>query len=231
MCKNFIKSLKDVTEVLGKERMTKALEGMTASDLLDLIMQDKPLFSKDSELSEKRRAAANARWNAQRNANTVCKTDMQDSDANVDTQQVMQNEYEKDNANLNANSECKMECKVDVKEDTKEEEEYIPPTSVHTEKDLINVAENVVTKPVTQTVLPTASYSELKAQFNKLEAAAEEVMETNDAFIIKAFRGKLEQWYKNAGSGAVEFIGDVNFLTQQLMIKLTEIAEKEKNNG
>lgn len=62
MCKNFIKSLKDVTEVLGKERMAKDLEGMTANELLDLIMQDKPLFSKDNDLSEKRRAAANARW-------------------------------------------------------------------------------------------------------------------------------------------------------------------------
>lgn len=225
MCKNFIKSLKDVTEVLGKERMAKALEGITANELLDLIMQDKPLFSKDSELSEKRRAAANARWNAKQNANSVCKTDMQNSDANVDTQQVMQNAYAKDNANLDANSECKTECKVDSKE------EYIEPTSVHTEQDLINVAENVVTKPAVQTVLPQASYSELQSQFNKLEAAAEEVMNTNDPFVIKAFRTKVDNWYKNAGVGAVEFIGDVNFLTQQLMIKLTEIAEKEKNNG
>lgn len=115
------------------------------------------------------------------------------------------------------------------KEDTKEEE-YIPPTSVHTEKDLINAAENVVTKPAVQTVLPTASYSELQSQFSKLEEAAEEVMNTNDPFTIKAFRTKVDNWYKNAGVGAVEFIGDVNFLTQQLMIKLTEIADKEKNN-
>lgn len=234
MCKNFIKSLKETTEILGKERMDKALEGMTASELLDLIMQNKPLFSKDNDLSEKRRAAANARWNAQRNANTICKTDMQDSNANVDTQQVMQNEYAKDNetlnANLDANNECKTECKVDVKEDTKEE--YIEPTKVNTEQDLINVADSVVTKPAVQTttVIPTASYSELQAQFNKLEAAAHEVMETNDPFTIKAFRTKVDNWYKSAGVGAVEFIGDVNFLTQQLMIKLMEIAEKEKNN-
>lgn len=117
------------------------------------------------------------------------------------------------------------------KEDKKEQEEYIEPTSVHTEKDLMSVAESVVTKPVVQTVLPQASYSELQAQFNKLEAAAEEVMATNDPFTIKSFRTKVDNWYKNAGVGAVEFIGDVNFLTQQLMIKLTEIAEKEKNNG
>ena len=115
------------------------------------------------------------------------------------------------------------------KQDTKEEE-YVEPTSVHTEKDLINVAENVVTKPVVKAVLPTASYSELKSQFNKLEAAAEEVMKTNDPFTIKAFRIKVDNWYKNAGSGAVEFIGDVNFLVQRLMIALTEINEKGKNN-
>lgn len=224
MCKNFIKSLKDVTEVLGKERMAKALEGMTANELLDLIMQDKPLFSKDNELSEKRRAAANARWNAKQNANSVCKTDMQNSDANIDTQQVMQNAYAKDNANLDANSECKMECKVDAKE------ECIQPTSVHTEQDLINVAESVATKPAVQTT-NTASYSELQSQLSKFEAASEDVMATNDPFVIKSFRSKLDAWYKGAGAGAVEFIGDVNFITQQLVAKLAEITEKEKNNG
>lgn len=198
MCKNFIKSLKDVTEVLGKERMAKALEGMTANELLDLIMQDKPLFSKDNELSEKRRAAANARWNAKQNANSVCKTDMQNSDASVDTQHAMQNAYAKDDANLDANNECKMECKVDAKE------EHVPHTT---------------------------SYSELQSQFSKFEAAAEDVMKTNDPFTIKAFRTKLDAWYKGAGAGAIEFIGDVNFLTQQLVAKLAELTGKENNNG
>ena len=223
MCKNFIKSLKETTEILGKERMDKALEGMTASELLDLIMQNKPLFSKDNDLSEKRRAAANARWNAKQNANSVCKTDMQDSNANVDTQQVMQNEYAKDNA--------KSVYEEPVQKEDSKEEEYIEPTSVHTEKDLINVADSVVAKPAVQnTPVPTASYSELQSQFNKLEKAAEEIMSTEDAFTIRAFIKKLDLWYKNSGSGAVEFIGDVNFLTQQLVAKLAEINEKGKNN-
>lgn len=59
MSKDIIKSFKYLIKVLGKERMDKALEGMTADELLDLIVNYKP---KDSELSEKRRAAANARW-------------------------------------------------------------------------------------------------------------------------------------------------------------------------
>ena len=68
MCKNFIKSLKYVIKVLGKERVAKALEGMTADELLDLIMQYKPIC-KNKELSEKRRAAANARWKKYREGN------------------------------------------------------------------------------------------------------------------------------------------------------------------
>ena len=121
MTKNFLKTLNDVKDEMGEEAVFKLLDGMTAIDLFKRISKDKRVTEKDNDLSEKRRAAANARWNAQRNANIVCKTDMQDSNENVDTQQVMQNEYAKDNetlnANLYANSECKTECKEDNKED------------------------------------------------------------------------------------------------------------------
>lgn len=61
MSKDIIKSLKYVIKVLGKERVAKAFEDMTADELLDIIMHDKPIC-KNKELSEKRRAAANARW-------------------------------------------------------------------------------------------------------------------------------------------------------------------------
>ena len=247
MSNKLFKSLEVCIEQFGRENVLKMIDGMSKEQFFDSLFQDKP--QKSSEMSEKMRKVVAARWNKKKeststntnldtevdttaceeNANKISVSyvnDTRDSYENsiqkVDTETVYEEPVQESNTNSSFTEPVQ-------KEDTKEE--YIEPTSVHTEQDLINVAENVVTKPVVQTVLPTTSYSELKAQFNKLEAAAEEVIATEDPFTIKAFRGKLESWYKNAGSGAAEFIGDVNFLTQRLMIALTEIAEKEKNNG
>ena len=225
-------------EQVGKENVLKMFEGLSKAQLFDSLFQGKP--QKSSEMSEKMRKVVEARWAKKRESTTTetkvdTKVDTKAEDENANKISVS---YENDTRNDTRDSYENSIQKVDTetayeepvqKEDTKEED-YIPPTSVHTEQDLMNVAESVVTKPAVQAPT-TASYSELQAQFNKFEKAAEEVMNTNDPFTIKAFRTKIDNWYKNAGVGAVEFIGDVNFLTQQLMIKLTEIAEKEKNNG
>lgn len=242
MSTKLFKSLEVMVEHFGKERVFKIFEDMSGEEVLDSLFQDKP--QKSSEMSEKMRKVVEARWAKKRESatteakvDTTTDTESKDENANkisvsyendtmIDTRDSYENSIQKVNTET-------VYVEPVQKEDTKEEE-YIEPTSVNTEKDLMNVAENVVTKPVVQnthTVIPTSSYSELQAQFNKLEAAAEEVMNTNDAFTIRAFRTKVDNWYKNAGSGAVEFIGDVNFLTQQLMIKLAEISEKENNNG
>lgn len=234
MSTKVFKAVEVCIEQFGKENVLKMFEGLSKEQLFDSLFQDKP--QKSSEMSEKMRKVVEARW-AKKRESTATETKV---DTKVDTEAEDENankisvSYENDTRDVYDNSIQKVDTKTvyeePVQKEDKKEEEYIPPTSVHTEKDLINVAENVVTKPAVQTITPTASYSELQAQFNKLEAAAYEVMETNDPFTIKAFRSKVDQWYKNAGVGAVEFIGDVNFLIQQLMIKLTEIAEKEKNN-
>lgn len=235
MSNKVFKALEVCIEQFGRENVLKMLEGMSKEQFFDSLFQDKT--KKSSEMSEKMRKVVEARWNKKKES-TSTNTNL---DTEVDTKQYDENankisvSYENDTRDSYDNSIQKVDTETvygePVQKEENKEEEYIPPTSVHTEQDLMNVAESVVTKPVVQTVLPTASYSELQSQFNKLEAAAEEVINTNDPFTIKAFRTKVDNWYKNAGVGAVEFIGDVNFLVQQLMIKLTEIAEKEKNNG
>ena len=243
MSNKLFKSLEVCIEQFGRENVLKMIDGMSKEQFFDSLFQEKP--KKSNEMSQKMRKVVEARWAKKKeststntkvdttaceeNANKISVSyvnDTRDSYENsiqkVDTETVYEEPVQESNTNSSFTEPVQ-------KEDTKEE--YIEPTSVHTEQDLMNVAESVVTKPVVQTFLPNASYSELQSQFSKLEAAAEEVMATNDPFVIKAFRVKVDNWYKNAGTGAVELIGDVNFLTQRLMIKLTEIAEKEKNNG
>ena len=61
MCNNFLKTLNEVKNIMGEEAVFKLLEGKSAIELFKLISKDKPVC-KNSELSEKRRAAANARW-------------------------------------------------------------------------------------------------------------------------------------------------------------------------
>lgn len=231
MSNKVFKAVEVCIEQFGKENVLKMFEGLSKEQLFDSLFQDKP--QKSSEMSEKMRKVVEARWAKKREieAKVDTKVDTKAEDENANKISVS---YENDTRDVYENSIQKVDTETVYeepvqKEDTKEEE-YIPPTSVHTEQDLINAAENVVTKPVVQTT-PTASYSELQAQLSKFEAAAEDVMATEDPFTIKAFMIKLDSWYKGAGAGAVEFIGDVNFLTQQLVAKLAEITEKEKNNG
>lgn len=236
MSTKVFKAVEVCIEQFGKENVLKMFEGLSKEQLFDSLFQEKQ--QKSSEMSEKMRKVVEARWAKKRESTTTeSKVDTKvDTKAEDDNANKISVSYENDTRDSYENSIQKVDTETAYvepvqKEDTKEED-YIPPTSVHTEKDLMNVAESVVTKPAVQnTIIPTASYSELQAQFNKLEAAAEEVMATEDPFVIKAFRVKVDNWYKNAGVGAVEFIGDVNFLVQQLMIKLTEIADKEKKNN
>lgn len=234
MSNKVFKAVEVCIEQFGKENVLKMFEGLSKEQLFDSLFQDKP--QKSSEMSEKMRKVVEARW-AKKRESTTTETKV---DTKVDTKSEDENDnkisvsYENDTRDVYENSIQKVDTETVYeepvqKEDTKEEE-YVQPKSVHTEQDLINVAESVDVKPAVQAP-PSASYSELQAQLSKFEAAAEDVMNTNDPFTIKAFRSKLDAWYKGAGAGAVEFIGDVNFLTQQLVAKLAELTEKEKNNG
>lgn len=52
-------------ELFGKERVFKMFEGLSKEQLLDTLFQDKP--QKSSEMSEKMRKVAKARWTKKRN--------------------------------------------------------------------------------------------------------------------------------------------------------------------
>ena len=250
MCKNFLKTLNDVKDVMGEESVLRLLEGMSAGELFKLISKDKPVAEKKNDISDKMRKVVEARWakkregtttdtkvdtSASENANKISVSYVSDTkdDTESYTKVDTQNYTETDTKTLYGNT-IKEEDTIDHKDcvhesDTQSntKDEYVEPTKVHTENDLINVAETVTSKPVQIAVQETPSV-DLQKQFNNLEKVAEEAIATNNTAVIKSFKAKLDMWYKTVNDASL--ISDVNYLTQRLNVALTELSALNKDN-
>ena len=248
MCKNFLKTLNDVKDVMGEESVLKLLEGMSAGELFKLISKDKPVTEKKNDISDKMRKVVEARWAKKREGTTT--------DTNVDTGTIENTNKISVSYVSNTRSDKESYTKIDTQNytgtDTKtlyentvqkeditdhkdcvhesytqsnKEDEYVEPTKVHTENDLINVAETVTSTPVQISVQETPSV-DLQEQFNNLENVAEEAIATNNPAVIKSFKAKLDMWYKTVNDASL--ISDVNYLTQRLNVALTELLALNK---
>lgn len=250
MCKNFLKTLNDVKDVMGEEAVLRLLEGMSAGELFKLISKDKPVAEKKNDISDKMRKVVEARWakkregkatdtkvdtSASENANKINVSYVNDTRGDTEsyTKVNTQNYTETDTKTLYENTVQKEEVTAqkdsvresDTQSNTKEE--YVEPTKVHTENDLINVAETVTSTSAQVAVQETPSI-DLQEQFNNLEKVAEEAMATNNPAVIKSFKAKLDMWYKTVNDASL--ISDVNYLTQRLNVALTELSELNKDN-
>lgn len=248
MCKNFLKTLNDVKDVMGEESVLKLLEGMSAGELFKLISKDKPVTEKKNDISDKMRKVVEARWAKKRegtatdtnvdtsafeNTNKISVSYVSDtrSDTESYTKIDTQNYTETDKKTLYENTVQKEGItnrkdfvrESDTQSNTRDE--YVEPTKVHTENDLINVAETVTSTPVQIAVQETPSV-DLQEQFNNLEKVAEEAIATNNPAVIKSFKAKLDMWYKTVNDASL--ISDVNYLTQRLNVALTELSALNK---
>lgn len=242
MCKNFLKTLNDVKDVMGEESVLRLLEGMSAGELFKLISKDKPVTEKKNDISDKMRKVVEARWAKKREGTTTdTKVDTSASEnvnkinvsyvsdtrsdtesyTEIDTKTLYENTVQEEY--VTAHKDCVRES--DTQSNTKDE--CVEPTKVHTENDLINVAETVTSTPVQIAVQETPSV-DLQEQFNNLEKVAEEAMATNNPAVIKSFKAKLDMWYKTVNDASL--ISDVNYLTQRLNVALTELSALNKDN-
>ena len=250
MCKNFLKTLNDVKDVMGEEAVLRLLEGMSAGELFKLISKYKPVAEKKNDISDKMRKVVEARWAKKReNAIVDTKTDTSTSESankisvsyvsdtrsdtesytkidtqnrtKIDTETLYENTVQEEVTD--AHKDCVHES--DTQSNTKDE--YVEPTKVHTENDLINVAETVTGTSVQSAVQETPSI-DLQEQFNNLEKVAEEAIATNNPAVIKSFKAKLDMWYKTVNDASL--ISDVNYLTQRLNVALTELSALNKDN-
>lgn len=242
MCKNFLKTLNDVKDVMGEESVLKLLEGMSAGELFKLISKDKPVTEKKNDISDKMRKVVEARWAKKREGTTTDTNVYTGTIENTnkisvsyvsDKRSDTQNYTGTDTKNLYENTVQKeditdhKDCVRESYTQSNTEDEYVEPTKVHTENDLINVAETVTSTPVQIVVQETPSV-DLQEQFNNLEKVAEEAIATNNPAVIKSFKAKLDMWYKTVNDASL--ISDVNYLTQRLNVALTELSALNKDN-